>query len=191
MVVNKEQRVGVFVDVQNMYYSARHLYNAKVDFRNILRDAVQGRKLVRAIAYAVRAGEKDEATFYKALEAIGFEVKLKDLQIFVGGAKKADWDIGIAVDAIELAPRLDTVILISGDGDFIPMVEHLKRALGCRVEVMAFGRSASNNLGQVADQFIDLDNKKYILAPQRRVAPRTTTTPTLPTQEKTPAPAPK
>src|SRR3989344_3246127 len=100
MVVNKEQRVGVFVDVQNMYYSARHLYNAKVDFRNILRDAVQGRKLVRAIAYAVRAGEKDEATFYKALEAIGFEVKLKDLQIFVGGAKKADWDIGIAVDAI-------------------------------------------------------------------------------------------
>ena len=164
-MVNKEQRVGVFVDVQNMYYSARALYNAKVNFKEILKEAVNGRKLVRAICYAVKAGEKDEENFYKALEAIGFEVKLKDLQVFYGGNKKADWDVGIAIDAIELAPKLDVVILISGDGDYIPLVEHLKRALGCRVEVMAFGRSCSGKLRESTDEFIDLDGgKKFVFA---------------------------
>ncbi len=163
-MVSKEQRVGVFVDVQNMYYSARALYSAKVNFKEILKDAVRGRKLIRAIAYAVKAGEKDESTFYQALDAIGFEVKLKELQVFYGGNKKADWDIGIAMDSIELASKLDTIVLISGDGDFIPLVEHLGRALGCRVEVMAFGRSTSSKLRDAADEFIDLDKgTKYIL----------------------------
>ena len=164
VMVNKEQRVGVFVDVQNMYYSARALYNAKVNFKEILKDAVNNRKLVRAIAYAVRAGEKEEENFHKALDGIGFEVKLKDLQVFYGGNKKADWDVGIAIDAIELAPKLDVVVLISGDGDYIPLVEHLKRALGCRVEVMAFGRSCSGKLIDSADEFVDLDNRKFILS---------------------------
>src|SRR3989344_4528286 len=164
VMVNKEQRVGVFVDVQNMYYSARALYNAKVNFKEILKDAVNNRKLVRAIAYAVRAGEKEEENFHKALDGIGFEVKLKDLQVFYGGNKKADWDVGIAIDAIELAPKLDVVILISGDGDYIPLVEHLKRALGCKVEVLAFGRSCSGKLKESTDEFVDLDQgKKFIL----------------------------
>ena len=160
MVVNKEQRVGVFVDVQNMYYSARALYNSRVNFKEILKEAVNGRKLVRAICYGVRAGEKDEENFFKALDGIGFEVKLKDLQIFYGGNKKADWDVGLAIDAIELAPKLDVVILVSGDGDYIPLVEHLKRALGCKVEVMAFGRSCSGKLKEACDQFADLEQGK-------------------------------
>ncbi len=161
----KEQRVGVFVDVQNLYYSARALYNSKVNFKEVLKEAVRGRKLIRALAYAVKAGEKEESTFYKALENIGFEVRLKDLQVFYGGAKKADWDIGIAMDAIEQAHKLDTIILVSGDGDFVPLVEHLKRALGCRVEVMAFGKSTSSKLIDAADHFVNLDeNKKFILA---------------------------
>ncbi len=163
-MVNKEQRVGVFVDVQNMYYSARALYNAKVNFKEILKEAVNGRKLVRAISYAVKAGEKDEENFHKALDGIGFEVKLKELQIFYGGNKKADWDVGLAIDTIELAPKLDVIILVSGDGDYIPLLEHLKRAMGCRVEVMAFGRSCSGKLREAADSFIDLDvGKKFIL----------------------------
>ncbi len=162
MVVNKEQRVGIFVDVQNLYYSARALHNSRVNFKEILKESLLGRKLVRAIAYAVRAGEKDEETFHKALDGIGFEVKLKDLQIFYGGNKKADWDVGIAIDAIELAPKLDVVILISGDGDYIPLVEHLKRALGCRVEIVAFGRSCSSKLKEAGDSFLDLDNKKFV-----------------------------
>ena len=163
-MVNKEQRVGVFVDVQNMYYSARALHDSKVNFKEILREAVNGRKLVRAIAYAVKAGEKDEGSFYTALEKIGFEVKLKDLQVFYGGNKKADWDVGLAIDAIELSPKLDVVILVSGDGDYIPLVEHLKRAMGCRVEVLAFGRSCSSKLKETADEFVDLDSRKFILS---------------------------
>jgi len=162
-MVLKEQRVGVFVDVQNMYYSARALHSAKVNFKEILKQAVNGRKLIRAIAYAVRAGEKDEDYFHKALEGIGFEVKLKDLQIFYGGNKKADWDVGLSIDSIELAPRLDVVVLISGDGDYVPLIEHLKRALGCRVEVLAFRRSTSTKLVESCDGFYDLDDKRFIL----------------------------
>jgi uncharacterized LabA/DUF88 family protein len=155
---HSEQRVGVFVDVQNLYYSAKNVYAAKVNFRNILRAAVGRRKLVRAIAYVIRADVKDEQNFFDALENIGFEVKSKDLQVFFGGAKKGDWDIGIAMDTIELAPKLDTIVLGSGDGDFQPLVQHLRRAMGCRVEVVAFGKSASSRLVEEADSFLDLDS---------------------------------
>ena len=160
MRINKEQRVSVFVDVQNMYYSAKNLYSAKVNFAQVLRNAVMGRKLVRAIAYVIKADIKEEKNFHDALEAIGYEVKSKDLQTFAGGAKKGDWDIGIAIDAIELANKLDTVVFVSGDGDFVPLVDHLKRAMGCRVEVMAFGPSSSGKLRDEADEFIDMDKNK-------------------------------
>ncbi|WP_456474127.1 LabA-like NYN domain-containing protein [Candidatus Pyrohabitans sp.] len=153
------QRVGVFVDVQNMYYSARALYNSKVNFKEILKEAVRGRSLIRAIAYVIRAGIEEEQSFFDVLQSMGYEVKAKDLQVFPGGHKKGDWDIGIAMDAIELASKLDVIILVSGDGDFTPLVEHLRRALGCRVEVMAFGRSCSSKLIQAADEFIDLDRE--------------------------------
>lgn len=170
-VTQKEQRVGVFVDVQNLYYSARHLYNSKVNFKEVLKTAVAGRKLIRAIAYTIKAEMKDEATFYHALTTIGFEVKTKDLQIFFSGMKKGDWDIGIAMDAIEMAPKLDVIVLISGDGDFIALVQHLKRALGCRVEVIAFGSSASSKLQDEADHFTNLDeNKKYLIKREEKKA---------------------
>lgn len=161
------QRVGVFVDVQNMYYSARFAYNAKVNFKAILTEAVGGRDLIRAMAYVIKAEEVEkESVFFDALGHIGFQVKTKDLQIFYGGAKKGDWDIGIAMDMIELAPKLDTVVLVSGDGDFIPLVQHLQRAIGCRVEVMAFGKSASSKLAESADSFVDFDKnlKKFLIA---------------------------
>jgi len=145
--------------VQNMYYSAKNLYKAKVNFKALLQEAVKGRNLIRAIAYVIEAQELKEKTFFDALSNIGFEIKAKELQIFYGGMKKGDWDIGIAMDAIELAPKLDTIILVSGDGDFKELVLHLQKALGCRVEVMAFGRSASSRLKETADEFIDLDVK--------------------------------
>jgi len=166
-VVNlyRKQRVGVFVDVQNLYYSARNVYKSKVDFRSILNEAIKGRSLIRAIAYVIRADVKDEENFFDALKNLGYEVKEKDLQVFYGGAKKGDWDIGIAMDLIELAPKLDTVILVSGDGDFVPLVRHLKHALGCFVEVMAFGKSSSQKLIDEADLYVDLDSdpKKYLM----------------------------
>ena len=160
MVTNREQRVGVFVDVQNLYYSAKNLYKAKVNFGQVLRGAVAGRKLVRAIAYVIKADIKEEKNFFDALEKIGYEVKSKDLQTFAGGAKKGDWDIGIAMDMIELANKLDTIILVSGDGDFVPLVQHLRRAMGCRVEVMAIGPSSSAKLREEADEFLDIDKYK-------------------------------
>ena len=99
--------------------------------------------------------------------AIGFEVKMKDLQIFAGGAKKADWDVGLAVDAIKMAPKLDTVIIVSGDGDFVPLVEYLKMNEGCQVEAICFGKSSSAKLIEAVDGFMDLDinSRKYLLGP--------------------------
>ncbi len=162
----KGQRVGVFVDVQNMYYSAKFLYKAKVDFKTIMSEAVRGRRLIRAIAYVIKADVKDEANFFDALKSLGYEVKAKDLQVFYGGAKKGDWDIGIAMDMIELAPKLDAIILVSGDGDFVPLVMHVKHALGCFAEIMAFGKSCSTKLIENADNFIDMDinPKKFLIS---------------------------
>ena len=164
---HKDQRIGVFVDVQNMYYSAKHLYNSKANFRTILREAISGRKLIRAIAYVIKADVKDENTFYDALEEMGFEVKSKDLQVFYGGAKKGDWDVGIAMDVMRLAPKLDTIVLISGDGDFSDLLEHAK-SLGCRTEVLAFGKTTSHRLKEVTDLFTDFDkNMKYLLTKKK------------------------
>jgi len=160
----KSQRIGVLIDVQNLYYSARNLYQRKVNFENILKDAIGSRTLIRAIAYVVKTEEFKEKTFFEALERMGYEIKAKDLQIFYGGNKKADWDVGLAMDAIELAPKLDVIVLVSGDGDYIPLVQHLKRAFGCKVEGMAFGKSTSSKLKEEVDGFTDLDsNKKYLM----------------------------
>jgi len=160
----KSQRIGVLVDVQNLYYSARNLYQQKVNFGQILKDAVQNRTLIRAVAYVVKTEEFKEKTFFDALELIGYEIKAKDLQIFPGGNKKADWDVGLAMDAIEMAPKLDVIIIVSGDGDYIPLVHHLKRAFGCKVESMSFGKSTSSKLVAEVDTFTDLDkNKKYLM----------------------------
>lgn len=169
-MIKKQQRIGVFVDIQNLYYSAKNLYDARVNFNSVLNEAVKGRGLVRAMAYVIKTDELKEKKFFEALKMIGFEVKSKDLQIFYGGAKKGDWDIGIAMDMIELASKLDTVVLVSGDGDFVALVQHLKRALGCKVEVMAFGRSSSNKLKEEADIFTDLDvnKQKYLMKRTKR-----------------------
>jgi uncharacterized LabA/DUF88 family protein len=168
---NPYQRVGVFVDVQNLYYSAKNLYRAKVNFAKILEDAISGRQLIRAVAYVVRAEEPLEQTFFDALEKAGFEVKVKDIQVFPGGVKKADWDVGVVIDMIRLSNKLDVMVLISGDGDYIPAVEYLRNQ-GHRVETMAFGPSTSNKLKVAADEFIDLDenHQKYLLSakPTRR-----------------------
>jgi len=160
----KEQRVGVLVDIQNLYYSARVLYKKKVNFGQLLKLGVGERKLIRAIAYGIKTLEGQEEKFFEALAKQGFEVKTKDLQIFPGGAKKGDWDVGIAVDAIKMSKSLDAIILVSGDGDYIPVVEYIQNTTGCRVEVMAFHESASGKLLEKVDGFIDIsENKKKFL----------------------------
>jgi len=159
MNVKFAQRVGVFVDVQNMYYSAKNLYKKKVNFGTILKKASDDKQLVRAIAYVIKADVEQESNFFEALQKQGYEVKAKDLQVFFGGAKKGDWDIGIAMDVMRTAHKLDVVVLVSGDGDFKDLLEHAK-SLGCRTEVMAFKKTASSRIIDIADKYTDLDQMK-------------------------------
>ena len=167
VIKHKEQRVGVFIDTQNIYHSAKNLYHSKVNFGQIVKDAVGERSLTRAIAYVITTEAGDEKAFFEALTKMGIETKTKDLKIFSSGAKKADWDVGIAIDAVQLASKLDSVILVTGDGDFIPLVEYLK-VKGCQVEVVSFGKSTSLQLRETVDDFIDLDEnpQKYLIGPR-------------------------
>ncbi|OHA33674.1 MAG: hypothetical protein A2928_02925 [Candidatus Taylorbacteria bacterium RIFCSPLOWO2_01_FULL_45_15b] len=169
VIKHKEQRVGIFIDTQNLYHSAKNLYRAKVNFGNVVKDALADRVLIRAVAYLVTTDSGEEKGFFEALERLGIETKTKDLQVFYGGAKKADWDVGLAVDAIKMSPKLDTVIIASGDGDFVPLVEYLKVNAGCQVEVISFGKSSSLKLKEIADDFVDLDKnpRQYLIGPQR------------------------
>ncbi|MFT4303894.1 MAG: NYN domain-containing protein [Candidatus Woesearchaeota archaeon] len=169
MQVYKEQRVCILVDVQNMYYSAKNLYNCKVNFNEILKDALKGRKLMRALAYVIKADVRDEHNFHDALNKIGFEIKSKELLVFHGGNKKGDWDVGIAMDAVRAAEKVDTIVVVSGDGDFKELYEYV-RGKGCRIEVMAFGKTASSSIKDYVDHFIDMDKyTKYLipLKPQK------------------------
>ncbi|OGI87264.1 hypothetical protein A2995_01140 [Candidatus Nomurabacteria bacterium RIFCSPLOWO2_01_FULL_33_24] len=163
IIKQKEQRVGIFIDTQNLYHSAKNLYKRKVNFGAIVKEALAGRKLVRAIAYVITTEAGEEKGFFDALEKLGIETKTKDLQIFFGGAKKGDWDVGLAIDSIKLAPKLDAVVIVSGDGDFVPLVEYLKTST--QVEVMSFGKSSSSKLKEIVDDFIDLSEnpKKYLI----------------------------
>ncbi len=165
VIKHPAQRVGVFIDTQNLYHSAKHLYKARVNFGNILEEAVGGRLLVRAIAYVISTESGEETNFFGALTKMGIETKVKDLQIFADGAKKADWDVGIAVDAIKLAPQLDTVVIVSGDGDFVPLIQYLDMH-GIQVEVISFGKSSSGKLKEATHAFTDMcdDPKRFTIS---------------------------
>jgi len=147
-----------------MYHSAKNLYNARVNFQEILKLGVSGRSLIRVFAYVVSTKTGEEKPFFDALTKLGIETRVRELQEFYGGQKKADWDVGIVIDAIRIAPSIDVLVLASGDGDFISLVEYLKNQ-GKRVEIIAFGKSSSSRLREVCDEFIDLEKspKKYLL----------------------------
>jgi uncharacterized LabA/DUF88 family protein len=163
IIKHKEQRVAIFIDTSNLYHSAKHLYKRKVNFGAVLKEAVAGRKLVRAIAYVITSEAGEEKNFFDALTKLGIETKTKELQVFSGGAKKGDWDVGIAVDAMKMASRLDAVILVTGDGDFVPLVNYLQTMT--QVEVVSFGKSASMKLKEEADDFLDLSEnpRKFLI----------------------------
>ncbi len=165
IIKQKDQRVGVFIDTQNLYHTAKNLYKKKVNFGAVLKDAVAGRSLIRAIAYVITTENEDEKAFLGALGKAGIETKAKDLQVFYDGSKKADWDIGLAIDAVTMAPKLDAIVIVSGDGDFVPLCHFLRYHHGVQVEVITFGKSASASLKEVADEFIDLSTnaKKYLI----------------------------
>ncbi len=167
MIKHKSQRVGVFIDVQNMYYSAKKLYNMKVNFGEILKEAVADRQLIRAIAYVVKA-TGEEGAFFEALHDRGLETRERPVQVFQDGAKKADWDVGMTVDAIRIGELLDVIVLVSGDGDFVELVEYLKHH-GRQVEVLAFRETSSSKLVEAVDSFTDLshDQERYLIVDRR------------------------
>ena len=201
---NSNQRVGIFVDVSNLYHSAKNLYQGRVNYAELIKHLVGGRQLIRAMAYVVRSegveaqqprsgnasngvtnghapqvrmAEKDqaaavsavpgsadngngassEASFFEALEKAGLELRMKDLQIYAGGMKKGDWDVGMTVDVIRMMPFLDVIILVTGDGDFIPLVNYVKWGGGRVVEIASFRRSASSKIVEAADTFINIE----------------------------------
>lgn len=156
VIRHPDQRVAILIDTQNLYHSAKNLYKSKVNFAAVVKAALGDRKLIRAVSYVVNTESGEEGAFFEALEKVGIEIKTKDLQIFYGGAKKADWDVGLAIDAVKLSKKVDAIILATGDGDFIPLAEYVKNQ-GCQFEVITFGRSASSKLKEIVDDFIDMD----------------------------------
>ncbi|MBP7928121.1 NYN domain-containing protein [Patescibacteria group bacterium] len=163
-VQHKAQRVAVFVDVQNLYYSAKNLYSAKVNFNKVLEQGVSDRHLVRAFAYVIKADVGAEKEFFEALTKIGFEVRTKDLQVFYGGAKKGDWDVGLCMDVVRLIPKIDAMVLVSGDGDYVDLLQYA-RSRGVRTEVIAFGKTCSSRLYDEADEVVDMDedSKRFLI----------------------------
>ena len=162
--MHDDQRVAVFVENQNIYYSAKNLYNSLIDFGAVLKQALGKRKLIRAFSYVIKADVGAEKEFFNALTKIGFEVKSKDLQVFYGGNKKGDWDVGLCMDVVRMIPKIDVCVLVSGDGDYSDLVEYAK-SQGVRVEVIAFQKTASSKLLEIADSFYDLgsDTKKFLI----------------------------
>jgi uncharacterized LabA/DUF88 family protein len=159
-----DQRVAIFIDTNNLYHCARNLFNKKINFKNFIREALSKRKLVRAIAYVITTKTKEEKNFLEALEKIGIETKKKELLEYPGGIKKANWDVGIAVDVIKISPFVDVIVLGSGDGDFVDLCEYLKNH-GKRVEIISFASTTSSKLKQVADYFLDMERfpRKFLL----------------------------
>ena len=161
--IHPDQRVAVLADSQNLYHTAHSDYSRNVDYEGLLTEAVAGRELTRAIAYVIRADAPNEEDFFDALVEIGFETKIKAIKTFGDGSKKADWDVGMSLDAVTLADHVDTVVLCTGDGDFSRLCSHLRHE-GVRVEVMAFGSSTAEELIDATDEFTDLaDNREQFL----------------------------
>ena len=155
--IHPDQRVAVLADSQNLYHTAHSDYSRNIDYEGLLTEAVAGRELTRAIAYVIRADAPNEEDFFDALVDIGFETKIKAIKTFGDGSKKADWDVGMSLDAVTLADHVDTVVLCTGDGDFSRLCSHLRHE-GVRVEVMAFGSSTAEELIDATDGFTDLAN---------------------------------
>ena len=160
IVRNPSQRVAVLVDVQNLDYSALHLYKKRINYKNLLKLILHERILTRAIAYVIKTTEAKEQNFFEAVNSAGFEVKEKEIQVFSSGAKKGDWDLGIAMDAIRLGHKADSIVLVSGDGDYKPVVNYLQQSLGCLVEVVAFKSTANKELIELADDFTNIEEYK-------------------------------
>jgi uncharacterized LabA/DUF88 family protein len=162
--IHGNQRVAVLADSQNLYHTAHSLHSRNIDYTALLEAAVNDRELVRAIAYVIRADSPEEESFFEALRDIGFETKIKEIKTYGDGSKKADWDVGISLDAVTLADHVDTLVLCSGDGDFSRLCSHLRHE-GVRIEVFGFAESTAAELVEAADSFVDMgeNSERFLL----------------------------
>ncbi|MBU2565959.1 NYN domain-containing protein [Patescibacteria group bacterium] len=176
MIKRPSQRVAVLIDTQNMYHSAKHLYDSKLNFPALVQAATNGRQLLRAIAYVAKSKTGEEMAFFEALVGGGIELRVKEVLEFSSGVKKADWDVGITIDAVKLAEKVDVIVLMTGDGDFVPCVEYLQ-AHGVIVEVVAFGSSTSSELRGACDIFFDISESTDEFLIHGNAAKRSTSSP--------------
>lgn len=172
MLDTQHRRVGVFIDIQNMYYSARNLYGNKVNFASIVKGTTGNQKLIRAIAYCVSTKTGDETPFFEALHGAGIEVMTKELLEYDSGHKKGDWDVGITIDIVRMLDMFDVVVLVSGDGDYVPVGEYVK-GRGRIFHVASFRESTSTRLVECADIYTNLsdDTAQFLIPGSGRPRP--------------------
>lgn len=156
-------RVAVFVDVQNVFYTVKESHGCHFDYRKFWNEVTDGREVVRAIAYAIDRGDPKQLRFQQILESIGFEVKLKPFIQRRDGSAKGDWDVGITLDMIEFAPQIDVAVLASGDGDFDLVVQKLRDAHDVEVEVYGAKKLTAASLIDAASRFVPIE--QHLLLP--------------------------
>ena len=153
------EKVSIFVDVQNIYYTCRQAHNANFDYNKFWAEITANRELVTAIAYATDRGDEKQTQFQNILRAIGFTVKLRPVLKRLDGTTKADWDVGIALDVFEEAQRCDKVILASGDGDFDILLHRIRARFNTESEVYGVPKLTSNLLINEAGKFFPIDDR--------------------------------
>lgn len=159
------ERVAVFADVQNLYYTVKEQHNCHFDYGAFLRQATEGRRLVKAIAYATDKGDERQRKFQQILTRLGFEVKLQPFIQRADGSTKGDWDVGIAVDMLEHASNVDTVVLGSGDGDYTPVVGKLIDDFDVNVEVYGASELTAGLLARRATRFVPIQGRMLLPIP--------------------------
>ncbi|MCV6590921.1 MAG: NYN domain-containing protein [Marinobacterium sp.] len=152
------QKVSIVVDVQNIYYTTRQTYHRNFDYNRFWAQATANRQVVHAAAYAISRGDEKQQQFQNILRAIGFEVKLKPFIQRADGSAKGDWDVGITLDAMEYADVSDTLILVTGDGDFAMLVDRIRSKYKIPVEVYGVEKLTAAALIRAADRFVPIDS---------------------------------
>ena len=153
------EKVAIFVDVQNIYYTTRQSYQRHFNYNAFWAQATTNREVVAAFAYAIDKGDSKQLGFQQILRNIGFEVKLKPYIQRSDGSAKGDWDVGITLDIIEYAAKSDVIILLSGDGDFDLLLNKVRSNYDAITEVYGVPALTAPSLINAADRFIAIDDK--------------------------------
>lgn len=156
------ERVAIFVDVQNIYYTTRDKYRSNFDYNQFWYIATEGKQIVEANAYAIASHDPKQRQFHHILRGIGFDVKLKPFIQRMDGSAKGDWDVGIALDVFEAASQVDRVILLSGDGDFEVLVQRIQQRFNTQVDVYGVPGLTAQSLIDASDRFIPIDENLLI-----------------------------